>query len=36
MSKNYKSQLRYEQSEAHHKDNVITTLKRELFELKDL
>lgn len=36
MSKNIRSQLRYEDSEAFHKDNVISTLKRELFELKDL
>ena len=36
MSKNFRSQIRYEDNEAYHKDNVITTLKRELFELKDL
>lgn len=36
MSRNYKSQLRYEETESTHKDHVISTLKRELFELKDL
>ena len=36
MSRNYKSQLKYEQTESYHKDHVISTLKRELFELKDL
>ena len=36
MSRNYKSPGRYEEVEACHKDNVISSLKRELFELKDL
>lgn len=36
MSRNYRSQLRYEENESQQKDHVITTLKRELFELKDL
>ena len=36
MSRNYKSPARYEEVEATHKDNVISSLKRELFELKDL
>ena len=36
MSRNYRSQLRYEETESQQKDHVITTLKRELFELKDL
>lgn len=31
MSKNLRSHLNYENSEAFHKDNVISTLKRELF-----
>jgi len=36
MSRNYKSTLRYEENESYHKDHIISTLKRELFELKDL
>lgn len=36
MSRNFKGQLKYEESESYHKDHVISTLKRELFELKDL
>lgn len=36
MSRNYKTTLRYEENQSYHKDHVISTLKRELFELKDL
>lgn len=36
MSRGYKNPMKYEEGESYHKDHVISTLKRELFELKDL